>query len=57
MGGGEGNRDADDDKEETPRVPSSPFLREGDEGALASSSPVSLGDDVGPESISVCTNN
>ena len=33
------------------------FLGEGDEGALASSSPVSLGGDVGPESISACTNN
>ena len=32
-------------------------LGEGDEGALASSSPVFLGGDVGPESISPCTNN
>ena len=33
------------------------FLGEGDEGALASSSLVSLGDDIGSEFISVCTNN
>ena len=33
------------------------FLREGDEGALASSSLVSLGDDVGSGFISLCTNS
>jgi len=47
--GGGGNRDTDDE-EETPRGPSSPFPRR-------RRPPVSLGGDVGPESISACTNN
>ena len=45
-GGGEGER-----RREVLRLL---FLGEGDEGALASSS---LADDVGPGSMSVCTNN